>query len=334
MTTNRTNRAEEFDRALSAAPGAKVDPTMAALLAVTGALAALPQKSAPAFRDALRTRLMAEAATLAPQVAASVPAAAPATPSVPAPRSIPKLLQHPALQVATGGLAAAIAVTGVGVGASRSLPGDALYGLKRAVEGLQVGASGGAVGEAGALVEHAQTRLDEVRALAARGDLTGATLARVESALRALESELSSAVDRLLVAARNGSRFAYDRLSATIADLTAQLTALLGDLPPLAAALASQSLGTLNAAAAQLAAMPVPPLPTGTPVTPSPTSVTPSPTGTGVVPTGPVVTTPPVTRPPTTKPPVSPPLTTPPVTIPPLSTPPTTLPVTLPPVLP
>jgi hypothetical protein len=331
MTTNRPNRAEEFDRALSAKAGAKVDPTMAALLAVTGALAAIPQRPAPAFRDALRTRLMAEAATLAPHVAASAPAA-PATPSVPAPRSVPKLLQHPAMQVATGGLAAAIAVTGVGVGASRSLPGDALYGLKRAVEGLQVGASGGAVGEAGALVEHARTRLDEVRALVARGDLTGAALARVESALRALESELRSALDRLLAAARSGSRFAYDRLSATIADLTSQLTALLGDVPPVAAVLVSQSLGTLNAALAQLAAMPVPPLPTTTPVTPLPTSITPSPTGTGVLPTGPVVTTPPVTRPPTTKPPVSPP-TTRPVTIPPISTPPT-VPVTLPPLLP
>jgi hypothetical protein len=332
MTTNRTNRAEEFDRALSAKAGAKVDPTMAALLAVTGALAAIPQRPAPAFRDALRTRLMAEAATLAPQVAASAPAAAPAL------RSVPRLLQHPAMQVATGGLAAAIAVTGIGVGASRSLPGDALYGLKRAVEGLQVGTSGGAVGEAGSLVEHAQTRLDEVRALIGRGDLTGSALARVESALRALQAEIDSAVARLLAAARSGSRFAYDRLSATIDTLTDRLTALLGDLPPAAAVLVSQSLGTLNAAAAQLAAMPVPP-PTGTPVTPLPTSITPSPTGTGTVPSGPVttppVTKPPITKPPITKPPVTkPPVTTTPISIPPVSPPPTTLPITLPPVLP
>ncbi|MDQ1713510.1 MAG: hypothetical protein QOE45_2960 [Frankiaceae bacterium] len=327
MTTNRTNRAEDFERALSADAGAKVDPTMAALLAVAGALTALPQRPAPAFREALRTTLMAEASSLA----ASVPAVP--APRLPAARSVPKMLQHPAMQVATGGLAAAIAVTGLGVGASRSLPGDALYGLKRAVEGFQVGTSGGAVGEASSLVEHARTRLDEVRALIARGDLTGDALARVEAALRALESELRSAVDRLVAAARNGSRLAYDRLSAAVDDLTRQLMGLLGSLPDSARALAGQSLGTLNAAAAQLAALP---RPSGPPVTPATGTPTPSDTGlhTGPPPTLPPSTTPPATPPVTTPPVTTPPPVTPPVSVPVTTPPPPTLPITLPPLLP
>jgi hypothetical protein len=335
MTTNRTKaRAEDFDRALTA--GAPVDPAMAALVAVAGALVALPQRPAPAFRDALRTKLMAEAATIAASApAASVPAAsAPAAPL----RSLPKLLAKPAMQVATGGLAATIAATGLTVGASRSLPGDALYGLKRTVENLQVGAAGGATAEASALLEHAQTRLDEVRALLDGGDLSA-----VRGALDELDAELRSAVDRLLAEARDGSQAAYDRLNATISGLTGQLVALLPSLPSEARAAASSVLSTLNVAAARLTMVPRPggPVvnpsggPSGVPTTTPPTAPPPT-TPTVVPPTGSVPVTPPTSLPvtPPTSLPVTPPTSlpvTPPTSLP--VTPPT-LPVTLPPLLP
>jgi hypothetical protein len=339
MTTNRTSRrAEDFDRALAAEGGAHVDPTMAALVAVAGALAALPQRPAPAFREGLRAKLMAEAASMAAAPAASVPAAT--VPAQRVPRSLAKTLAKPAAQVATGGLAATIAATGLVVGTSRALPGDALYGLKRTVEGLQVGVAGGATGEAVALLKLAETRIDEVQDLLARGDLDG-----VRKALTTLADEVRSATSRLLAEARAGSRAAYDRLQAAIATLTEKLVALLGALPDDQRDAASLTLATLNVAAVQLGMMTRPPDPaqTGGPsVTPSnplptgtggptvhPTGTPTVPTGTPTVPTG----TPTVPTGTPTVPTGTPTLPTGTPTIPlPTTTP--TLPVTLPPVVP
>jgi hypothetical protein len=280
MTTNRTSRgADSFDRALNA-DAATADPSMAKLVALASALAAVPVVAAPAFRDALRTRLMAEAATALP--AASVPAASvpAATPS----GGLRHVLSRPAMQVATGGLAATVAVTGVGVGASRSVPGDTLYGLKRTIERWQVGLAGDHTDEAAALLEHAQTRLDEVRALLDRG-----ALEQVSGALDALNAELKSATDRLLAAARDGSRAAYDELRAALARFETQLRALYGSLPAGARASASAAFATLNVAGARLAAFPAPPVSTRTPSPTTPTTPTavvttpPPPTGTGTV---------------------------------------------------
>jgi hypothetical protein len=278
MTTNRTSRrAEDFDRALTAG-GAAADPSMAALVVLAGALATVPQRATPAFRDALRTKLMAEAAHVLP--AASVPAASvpAATPS----GGLRHVMSKPALQLATGGLAATVAVTGVGVGASRSVPGDTLYGLKRTIERWQVGLAGDKTSEAGALLEHAQTRLDEVRTLLRRGDLS-----RVTSALAALDAELKSATARLLAAAADGSREAYDALRAALTDFETQLKALYDNLPAGARTEFATVFQTLNVATARLNAMPVP-----VPGSPSPTAPVVVPTTPVESPTA-VVTTPP-----------------------------------------
>lgn len=275
MTTNRTSRrAVEFDRALTAGEAPK-DPAVAKLVALAGALAAVPQRPAPAFRDALRTRLMAEAATVLPTAAA--PAAnAPTAGAGTTGRALRDVLAKPAMQVATGGLAAAIATAGIGVGASRSLPGDTLYGLKRTVEGWQVGLAGSAQSEANALLEHARTRLDEIKALLAAG-----ALGKVDDTLAAMNSELASATARLLAAAP-GSRAAYDQVQAVVHEFTDDLVALYPQLPPAARPQVSKTLQTLNVARARLATIPVPkpkPKPTHTPSptqSPSPTSVLPS----------------------------------------------------------
>jgi hypothetical protein len=339
MTTNRTSRrAEEFDRALTevrttGAHGARIDPTTAALVAVAGALAAVPQRAAPAFRDGLRAKLMAEAASLA--AAASVPPAAVPHTTVPhtAPlRSLPKVLAHPAMQVATGGLAAAIAVTGLGVGASRSLPGDALYGLKRTVEGLQVGLAGGDTSEATALLEHAHTRIDEVRALVGH-----ASAARITKALDALDAELRSATSRLLDQAKAGSRDAYLQLQSELDDLRGQLVDLMGQVPPESRDALATALGNLNVAATRLLLVPLPPVVTpGGPTPTRTTNVTPS-----TSPTTPTTSPPTHIGPPPTSVPVSTPPTSVPVTVPtsivpttptlPVPTTTPTLPITLPP---
>lgn len=332
-TTRIPRQAEEFDRALSGT--GSVDPSVAALVAVAGALAALPQRPTPAFRDALRTKLMAEAASMAAAPAASVPAAS--IPAQAAVRTLPKVLAQPAMQVATGGLAAVIAVTGAGIGASRSVPGDSLYGLKRTVEDLQTDLAGGTLGEANALLGHAQTRLDEVRTLLDRagGSLTGDALRRVEQTLGELDAEIKAAADQLLSQVRSGSRVAYDRLEAVTADLSRQLVALLSQLPAEARAAAATVLATLNVSRARLAMLPKPgdPRPSTPQVTPSeiPTNVVVPPTG-SVSP--PVTTTEPgvsVTPSIPTETPSVPTITPPTISVPPITVPPVTPPVTLPP---
>lgn len=296
--TNR--RAEEFERALSS-EGTTKDPTMAAMVALAGSLAALPQRPAPAFREALRTQLMAEAA----QIAASAPAAGVGAAAgggggvaagggvAPSAGGLAKFLSKPAMQVATGGLAATIAATGVGVGASRSLPGDPLYGLKRMVENLQAGLAGGTIAEADAVLEHADTRVEELLALIDND----ASVGQLEGVLAELKSEVDQATADLLAQARAGSREAYDKLLDTASELVATLSLVREQLPPGARDDVDATMATLNSTLAQLRAMPVPPLPGTTPTptrTPAPsptTSPSPSSTKTSTTPTS--TTTPP-----------------------------------------
>lgn len=324
MRTNR--RAEDFDRALSG-DAAAVDPSTAALVALAGALAAVPQRPAPAFRESLRAQLMSEAVKVAAggaAVSATAAASVPAATAVAPLKGLPNLLAKPAMQALTGGLATAVAVAGVGVGASRSLPGDTLYGLKRAVERLQNGLAGGTVAEADAVIEHARTRVDEIVALLDRDGLNAVD--EVEGALADLKSDLDDATADLLAQARAGSRAAYDKLDATVRDFTAELSALRASLPPEAQDELAAAMATLNSTAALLGALPVPggptpthsptSVPTTTPPTTAPPSSptktpskTPSSEPTGVVPT---IRTPTVTPPPTTLPPL------PTITIPPI----------------
>ena len=302
MTTNRTSRrAEEFDRALTAGDSSR-DPAVAKLVALAGALAAVPQRPAPMFRDALRARLVAEAASVLP--AAAAPVAAPAAGAGGAGRALRDVLSKPAMQVATGSLAAAVAVAGAGVGASRSLPGDPLYGLKKTVEGWQVGLAGDGLAEANALLEHARTRLDEIKAL-----LDAGRLGDVEGTVSALRSELQRATERLLAIAP-GSREVYDRIQTIVQEFTADLVALYPQLPPAARPALSETMQSINGTSARLSAIPVPAptpeptksaTPTSVPTTPSPSVVVTTPsvvvTTPSVVVTTPsvVITTPPPT---------------------------------------
>ena len=76
----------------------------------------------PEFRDALRTRLLA--------VAAVRPATAPAPVRTLDTAWVQQRRTQRRLGLAAGGLAGVVAVTGLGVAGSRSLPGEPLYGLK------------------------------------------------------------------------------------------------------------------------------------------------------------------------------------------------------------
>ena len=125
-------------------------------LRTTGA--ALHPLSAPRvdFRTALRTRLMA--------VAAVTPAAVPARPTTAA-ATLSWRPSHRVGGVVAGAMASVVAVTGVAVAASQSLPGDPFYGVKRTTEALQLRTTDGEVGKGTRHLDLAVIRLQEVRGL-------------------------------------------------------------------------------------------------------------------------------------------------------------------------
>jgi hypothetical protein len=145
-----------------------------------GALAARLRAAAPAlqdtvalrseFRDSLRQRLVAVATVQGP-AAATLPSAVPAGAGA-LERAVTWSRTWTAqkrIAVASGAMAGVVAVTGVAVASSRSLPGQPFYGLKRASEGIELKLADGDTAKGTKHLEFAATRLREVRALA-RGE--------------------------------------------------------------------------------------------------------------------------------------------------------------------
>lgn len=123
----------------------------------------------------------------------------------------------------------AILAGGAGSAAAGSLPGDAAFGLKRAVEDVQVSLASSDTARLDLLVAQSDRRLDELETLAARGssavgvgtDEYNAALARVQQMLATLSSEPeTSQADAAISHAR-----------AAIAAHVARLEALATKLP-------------------------------------------------------------------------------------------------------
>ncbi len=123
------------------------------------------------FRAALRTRLLAVAAVQADSPPAT--AAAPAAPAAPAAAAVSWRSGTRAGGVLAGALAGIVAVSGVAVAGSQSLPGDPFYGVKRTAEALSLRLSGGELDQGTRHLQLATTRLDEVRGLVLGRDAAG-----------------------------------------------------------------------------------------------------------------------------------------------------------------
>ncbi len=123
------------------------------------------------FRADLRTRLMAVAAVQAVQAAAPAPVAA-------SRGAVSWCATSRAGGVAAGAMASVVAVTGVAVAGSQSLPGDPFYGVKRTTEALQLRTADGDLGRGTRHLEFAATRLAEVRGLTLGRDAVDASALR------------------------------------------------------------------------------------------------------------------------------------------------------------
>ncbi|MFL6140160.1 MAG: DUF5667 domain-containing protein [Frankiaceae bacterium] len=154
----RRRRADQLAAALDGRER-PLDPQVAALAALAGSLRRLPAGPAPEFRDQLRRRLVAVAAVSAP---AAAPVAAPARPR---PVTAPAAGRW---RMATAAVAAVTLLAGVSVGATTSLPGSPLYGLKRTAERVQLAVAGSDYARGVRELQFAASRLSEVADLAGR----------------------------------------------------------------------------------------------------------------------------------------------------------------------
>jgi hypothetical protein len=215
------------------------------LRAVTPALApgSTPR---PEFRAQLRQRLVA-VATVQAAAAADAPYAAP----LPRPRAFDAALAwthsqkaQRRLGVTAGAMAGVVAFTGVGVAASRSLPGQPFYGLKRTAEDVQLQFASGDTDRGVKHLEFAATRLREVRALAggdselalaASGGLptaSGSRSDRMADTLAAFDHETKAGSHLLVAVFRATGKPEPLRILQTFStEQRSRLTALLPTLP-------------------------------------------------------------------------------------------------------
>ncbi len=153
--------AEQFAAAVDGSSvGSPRDTALSPLLALAQQLQALPLGPTPAFRDALRTRLMAVAAVSAPL------GAAPTTVDR-ARATISGWRVQRGLAAATAGMAAVVGITGISTAGVRSLPGDPFYTVKRGTENVQLALTRGEEARGKRHLAQAESRLDEV------GELVG-----------------------------------------------------------------------------------------------------------------------------------------------------------------
>lgn len=259
--TPGARRADEFARLLEGS-AATDDPAFAPYVALAGALRAVPVSAGPSpeFRNALRQRLVAVATVQGvgeQQTAAERMRAAGLTWNF-----------QRRVAIVAGGAAAATAIAGVSVGASRSLPGDAFYGLKRATENVQLALTSGQEARGKRHLEFARTRLHEVEALVGRNSALTAVLpggvdalgtlsddakaSTVISTLQDMDSETrSGAQDLLAVAANDQSSGALQALNTFTRAQYDGLRDVLPELPTSAQPRATQSLSLLAAVAGQ-----------------------------------------------------------------------------------
>jgi len=266
MKLTSQRRADEFARLLET--GARTDdPVAAPLLTVVGALTEVPTAPGPRpeFRTALRQRLVAVAAVQAANPAVDRPLA-----RVRAAGTTWAFQRR--LAAIGAGAAVVTAVAGVGVGASRSLPGQPFYGVKRATEGLQLAATFGTEDRGKRHLEFARARLAEVSSLAghssALGPMAGdrdfagaavvdrATSKLIADTLRDMDVQTRSGANDLFVAYRDsGSTEPLSALNDFTVRQYRELHALVQTLPADVQAQAMSSLSLLNLVATDTVAL-------------------------------------------------------------------------------
>jgi hypothetical protein len=264
------SRAEEFARLLDGTFAGAVSAPMASYALTAGRLrtagVALAPSAAPRpeFRAALRTRLVAVASVQAHNVAeAAAPAKARGLEGVTA-WSQTRRAQR-GMGIAAGAMASVVAVAGVAVAGSQSLPGDPFYSVKKGAEALELRTAGGDVAKGSKHLDFAAERLSEVRGLTlgrdaalgpiapgTAGALGGSVSDRVRDTLAAMDAETRKGTDLLTAAYRDDHDDAPLEILSTFADRQSDdLRELLPELPSGARDRAEDSLALVSGVAVE-----------------------------------------------------------------------------------
>lgn len=201
--------ADDFARLLDSGRPVAGDALVAQLRA-TGATLDSAVGPRPEFRAALRTRLLAVAAV---QAAAPAPVA---------PRALPVAVswRRRGSAIAAGAMASVVAVSGVAVAGSQSLPGDPFYGVKRTTEAIQLRMADGDVEKGTRHLDLAATRLREVRGLTLGRDAADAGPVLGPSAMSG--GLVLRSAEQPLAAGAALSAGVADRVRSTLADMDEQ----------------------------------------------------------------------------------------------------------------
>jgi hypothetical protein len=131
--------------------------------------------------------------------------------------------------IAVAAMAIAVLLAGTGAAAAGSLPGDAAYPLKRAVEEVEVALATGPEAKVEALTRQAQRRLDDLTKVASRGDKAPTASGEYEAAVQ----RLAAAVAALRTAEPGARREAVEQVvEAARAKHVQVLEQLKGRVPP------------------------------------------------------------------------------------------------------
>ncbi len=208
MLGSALRRGSHLGRLKQPDPEHSRDPRVLSLVEVLKSVDYAPAPS-PDFRAELRAQLVAVAPRIISEStpAEAEPAAAGPVPVAPGARSHHRRFTRP-VALTLGVAAAFLLLFGGAVWQSqKSLPGDSLYGLKRASENVQLALSSGQTDRGDEYLSLAQTRVEEARALLRRDSASAAgagTLAGglSKSTATLIETNLASADSDL----RNGTR--------------------------------------------------------------------------------------------------------------------------------
>jgi hypothetical protein len=218
---------EQFARLLelSSPMAAGADARLAGMASIANALRAAgattgPAGPDPAFRAALRQRLVAVATV---QVPAGSRAAAGGTLAAATDRI--RYGARRRVAALAGAVAIATSFAGVGIAAARSLPGDPFYGVKRATEAVQLWTARGNLAKGQRHLEFARTRLAEIQDLSP-------TSSHIASTIAAMNSDTTTGSQELIAAYKSShsTEPLHDLLTFSHQQL-AGLTALAPTLP-------------------------------------------------------------------------------------------------------
>jgi hypothetical protein len=206
----------------------------------------------PEFSAELRHRLLEQAAARAATTTPTVVRSPPDSPDDPPPRedvdaSVTDIRHRHGRRIRLVASTAALVLLGGGIGsaaaAQQAMPGDTLYGMKRSIENVSTNVSVGDDSRGRRDLEHAMTRLSEVRALAENGGDVGT----INATLDDFSTQARKGVSRLVASyQQDGDTSSIAAITQFITNAREALGELAPKLPPESLKSAVEALATIE----------------------------------------------------------------------------------------